>query len=152
LHFGINGSVALLAGKRVDFLSCVIANIVIDIEPFLALIVGLNIPVHGISHTFLGGLVITIVFFIPFGIICNQFRTTKKNLWSYLLGGIVGMFLHILFDSLIHRDVRPLFPFSDTSFTINGIGPYVIPIWVGGYILLVVIFLLKRYKGKIWGL
>ncbi len=144
LHFGINGTIALLAGKRVDFWSCIIANILVDIQPFLALVAGVNIPVHGISHTFFGGFIIIVVFFVPYGLICNRIRKSPIYLWSYPLGGALGMILHILFDSIIYPDVQPLYPFTNIDFVVDSLHPFITPVLIGGYVLLLSIYALRR--------
>lgn len=82
LHFGINGYIASIFNKKLDIASMIFANIVIDIQPFLVLIIGVSIPVHGFSHTFIGAVLIFFIASIIYGYSLNKMDifTSKTDL------------------------------------------------------------------------
>lgn len=60
-HFGPAACVALPLHKRVDFLSFLLVNVAIDLEPLAAIHLNLNYPLHGYAHTFIGAVVVGIL-------------------------------------------------------------------------------------------
>ncbi len=53
-HFGAHACAALPAGKKINILVFILANVIIDIEPLLIMIFNFAYPLHGYAHTFLG--------------------------------------------------------------------------------------------------
>ena len=56
-HFGPGLLFGLLLLSYIDFPTFLLANVIIDIEPILVLSLKLNYPLHGILHSFLGGII-----------------------------------------------------------------------------------------------
>lgn len=52
-HFGPSLGFGLPLKKYVHVPTFAVANVILDVEPFLALVLGLNYPLHGYVHTFL---------------------------------------------------------------------------------------------------
>jgi len=117
-HFGAHACVALPIDKHINTIVFILANVVIDIEPLLVMVFNLSYPLHGCAHTFIGASIVGGIW----GFIAYQFRTTfeavletlklphKFALKQYILSGILGALLHVLFDAPLYADIRPFYP------------------------------------------
>jgi membrane-bound metal-dependent hydrolase YbcI (DUF457 family) len=100
----------------------IVANVIVDVEPFLVLSLGLRYPLHGYLHTFLlaffAGLALGYtMFFIEkfFHTLYKMLlleKDQKYNLRSFMLAGVLGTELHILLDSPLYGDIQPFFPIT----------------------------------------
>jgi len=119
-HFGPHGCVALSLHRRLDVVVFVGANVAVDLEPLLAMVFRLDYPLHGYCHTFLVGAVVGAVFataLYPFrGLIGKGMALLRlpyaPACWKMLVSGVLGVWLHVLFDAVLYRDMRPFFPSS----------------------------------------
>lgn len=117
-HFGPSALVAFPLKKYLDIPVFVLANVVIDFEPLVVMYFNLPYPVHGFFHTLLGGIIIgglwgLIAYAVrkPIKSIMNVFRLQyEPKLFTMILSGILGFWLHIFIDSFMHADIRPFFP------------------------------------------
>jgi len=117
-HFGPSGLIGLVFGKWVDLPVFVLANVVIDLEPLMVLVFGLDYPMHGLCHTFLLGGALG----LAWGALAYPARGLFKSLMELfglpyqttlskmLIGGLLGVWFHILLDSFCWSDVRPFWP------------------------------------------
>jgi membrane-bound metal-dependent hydrolase YbcI (DUF457 family) len=94
------------------------ANVMVDIEPLMVMWFDLDYPLHGYCHTLLvGGLVglSWAALAYPFrdligkcmGLLCLPYATSLRKM---VLSGVTGAWLHVLFDAVLYRDVKPLYP------------------------------------------
>ncbi len=60
-HLGPALFFGLLLFPVINLPTFLIANIIVDIEPFSVLYLGLEYPLHGFFHSFLGGSIIAII-------------------------------------------------------------------------------------------
>jgi membrane-bound metal-dependent hydrolase YbcI (DUF457 family) len=101
--------------RHLDVPSVLLANLTIDIEPGIAMLLDLGPPPHGLAHTLLGGTVV--------GAATGALLWRSKARIAAVLGddyplrpgvamlsGAVGCWLHVLLDSLMYDHLRPLFP------------------------------------------
>ena len=119
-HFGPSVAMAFPLKKYLDIPVFVLANVVIDLEPLTVMYFNLPHPVHGFFHTLLGGIIVGALWglvvykmrkFIK--ILMNFFRLNyEPKLFTMILSGILGFWLHVLIDSFMHADIRPFFPSS----------------------------------------
>lgn len=117
-HFGPSGCIALPLQKYIDVPVFMLANVVIDFEPGAVLLFDLNYPAHGYCHTFLFGGVIGLVWGLvayaarnPLGWLMRLFGLPyRTNLGKMVLSGILGIWFHVLLDSLSWGDIRPFWP------------------------------------------
>lgn len=119
-HFGPAACVALPLRKRVDFLSFLLVNVAIDLEPLAAIHLNLNYPLHGYAHTFIGAVVVGILS----GWALYALRRHTAKLMSFLrldstpslpmviFSGVLGGWLHVLLDSTLYPDIRPFYPLA----------------------------------------
>jgi len=122
-HFGPGAAIHAIAPKYVSFLAFCSANILIDIEPFYYMATG-QYPLHRFFHTYIGATIITVatalIFFAALKLasrvkLPNLFQWQSLNSFPIWLGAAVGSYSHIVFDSVMHSDIVPLLPFSETN-------------------------------------
>jgi membrane-bound metal-dependent hydrolase YbcI (DUF457 family) len=97
-----------------------LANVVIDFEPGVVLLLDLDYPLHGYCHTFLFGTVIGLVWGLiayaarnPLGWLMRLFRVPYQiSLGKMVLSGLLGVWFHVLLDSFCWSDMRPFWPSS----------------------------------------
>lgn len=148
LHFGINGTISEVYPKKIDVLSCILANILLDVQPFLVIFFGLKTELHGISHTLIFAIVICAIFFTLYGIVVKKIFKLQNTLFSFTFGGILGGILHVMLDSFYHSDVKPFFPFSDINFAYLHLSDMVLTVCLIGYIIFFIIIFVKFIKSK----
>ena len=97
-----------------------VANILVDVEPFMVLLLGLDYPLHGFLHTFIVafilGLVLGYAMFLLERISRSLYKTlllesdATPKLKSFIVAGVLGTMLHVLLDSPLYDDIRPFYP------------------------------------------
>ncbi len=100
----------------------ILANIALDVEPLLVLILGLNYPLHGYLHTFIAAVGIGVVLGLAMLFLERVMRPLYKTLLletdvaykrsSFLIAGIVGTTLHVVFDAPLYADINPFVPLA----------------------------------------
>ena len=121
-HLGAALGLGLPLSTRIHVPTFLVANVIVDVEPFLVLVFGLRYPLHGYLHSFL------LAFFVGLGLgytMCRlesrfhsffmAFRLAPADrvpLRSYLVAGVTGMSIHVLLDSPLYRDIHPFFPWT----------------------------------------
>lgn len=126
-HLGPALFFGLLLFRKIHLPTFLIANVIVDFEPFLVLVFGLDYPLHGFFHSFLGGSIIAVI--LSLVMIRLDERTqrvmaffklrqnhSKKGIW---LASFAGVYLHILLDSFLYTDIKPLFPLTANPFYIG---------------------------------
>ena len=118
-HFGPAALLALPVKKHIDIPTFVLANVAVDLEPLTVMILRLNYPLHGFCHTLLIGLAVGLLwgllaYFIkdiffkwPMKLFQLPFKTSISKM---LLSGVLGVWFHIVLDSPLYHDIRPLWP------------------------------------------
>jgi len=123
-HFGPHACAALPLGRHLDLPVFIAANVMVDVEPLLVMTFRLRYPIHGYAHTFLIGALVgvalaTVVFPLR-GIIGKAMRLARlpyePTYRRMALSGILGVWLHVILDSFLYRDIRPFFPSSANPF------------------------------------
>jgi hypothetical protein len=125
-HFGPAIGFGLPLRKYLHVPTFLVANVIVDVEPLLVLILGLNYPLHGYLHTFifasLTGLALGYVMFSFDRLLHHIYKTIKlvvenhQSLKSYIASGVIGAIFHVLLDSPLYRDIKPLHPFAQNPF------------------------------------
>ena len=140
-HLGPALFFGFLLLNHLDFPTFVIANVIIDIEPLLVLAFNLNYRAHGFFHSFLGGTLAALLLIAfmskvrdPLSPLLSFFKIERKSsLLTIFLASLSGIYLHILLDSRMHRDIQPFYP-SDVNPFLNrsvagGLDVYLFCVW-----------------------
>lgn len=115
------------------------ANVLIDMEALYRIPFMMH-PIHDWMHTFLLGLILPLVFWLPVGkpfclwvsrwwnklAIGTSFEKVhipnEIKLWPATIGLVIGGLSHVFLDSIMHSDIAPLRPFSQINPFFNLIG------------------------------
>jgi membrane-bound metal-dependent hydrolase YbcI (DUF457 family) len=148
-HLGPGLLVGLLFLRYLDFPTFLVASVILDVEPAFVLLFHLDAPLHGFFHSFLGGTVVALLLTA----VMSRTRAVLSPLLSFfkikqelsfpriLVASLSGIYLHILLDSVMHRDIRPFFPLDVNPFlgrgTLLGLNVTMICIWcfLGGLLV-----------------
>lgn len=142
-HLGPALAFGLPLRKFLHLPTFIVANVILDIEPLLVMMYGLNYPLHGYLHTVLSavgvGLLLGFVMFKLEGHMKNfyfklQLENNSLRLRSFLVAGIFGALLHMFFDSLLYSEMKPLFPLLGNSLSSLGVSlssVYTACFWLG---------------------
>lgn len=117
-HLGPALLFGLLTLRFLDFPTFFIASVVLDLEPFAVLVFGLDCPLHGFFHSFIGGTIVALLLApVMFrlnspmrkamGLLKLQQRSSRV---SIMAGAILGVYSHILLDAPLYTDIRPFYP------------------------------------------
>ncbi len=122
-HFGPGAALHTVAPKHVSFLAFCSANILIDIEPLYYMLTH-QYPLHRFFHTYVGATIIMVLTALIFMLslkLASRLKLPNLFHWQSLkpipiwLGAAAGSYSHIVLDSVMHSDIAPLSPFSETN-------------------------------------
>jgi hypothetical protein len=131
LHLGPGAVFKAAGGKRFSFVVFGLAQFAMDLEPIGRFLVGSS-QLHGPVHSLLGATVVGAIVLMagkPLGKrllrLWNWRLSPTQRKWLYVeprftwtettTGAFVGTYSHVLFDSIMHTDVRLLYPFGDVN-------------------------------------
>ena len=117
-HFGPSGFIALAFRKWLDVPVFVLANVIVDIEVLVIMLLGIGRPMHRYCHTLLIGAAVGIVWGLAAYLLRNFFKkimkifhiSYKAGFWKMLISGVLGVWFHVVIDSIYHWDVRMFWP------------------------------------------
>ena len=142
-HFGPALGLGLPLRRYLHVPTFLVASVVVDVEPLLVLVLGLSYPLHGYLHTFLfaslTGLALGCVMFSLDGFLHPVYMALRlvvedsQGRKTFMVTGILGAAFHVLLDSPLYRDIRPLFPFTQNPFYNPGLSMevYSFCVWTG---------------------
>jgi membrane-bound metal-dependent hydrolase YbcI (DUF457 family) len=144
LHLGPALAVGLPLKKYIHLPTFIVANVILDIEPLIVLMFGLDYPLHGYLHTFLSAITVGLLLgFTMFKIerplkglyLKIQLETGKTlPLTSFLIAGVFGAALHVIFDALLYPEMHPLFPLATNPFLgfhVSSLSVFLLCFWLG---------------------
>lgn len=117
-HLGPALLVALALYPLIDIPAFLLATIVLDLEPFVAILTGNKLPLHGRFHsltlgTIVGLLVsVTVILYRRYGKPLN-IKTRLDHEYTIkqtILTSIAGVWLHTLLDSFLYADLNLFYP------------------------------------------
>ncbi len=117
-HLGPAIFFGMIFFRSLNFPAFIVSSVIVDIEPFLVIVFGLDYPLHGFSHSFLGGSILALaVFFVMMKLngsaqkLIEFFKLKQEtSLRSIFIASFGGVYLHIFLDSFLYTDIKPLFP------------------------------------------
>ncbi|HEY7642789.1 MAG TPA: hypothetical protein VH814_23850 [Steroidobacteraceae bacterium] len=120
-HFGPGALVHAAAPKSISFLAFCGANVLVDVEPLYFMLTG-GYPLHRFFHTYVGATVAGLLFVALFALVrrfalplLRILRLDDLRVRAVAIGAFAGTYSHVVLDSLMHADMRPLAPFSDDN-------------------------------------
>ena len=154
-HLGPALFFGLLFFGFIDLPAFLVANVIVDFEPFLVLLLGIDYPLHGFFHTFLGGSIVAAILSLIMvgwgdklqgimGFFRLRQKSSPRNIWA---ASFLGVYLHIILDSVLYTDIKPFFPFEINFFYINSMFVNVYGFCVILSILGVVLYAHRLWKG-----
>lgn len=158
-HLGPALLFGLAFSSTFDLLTLLIASVIPDVEPFCILLFDLSWPSHGFFHSYVGSsilaVLVAVVVYLFRGILTNvmlKFQVSQKSFFKKILfTSFVGVYSHVFLDSLLYRQMNPLYPLQGNAFI--GIMPtYITYMAVYGFcsisfILGIILYLYKIRKG-----
>jgi len=121
-HLGPALLIGLPMRKFIHLPTFLLSSVIVDLEPFLVLLLNLNYPLHGYLHTFLLasilGVIIGLIMKVgerhlsDFYLSLCLIKETTKIRRPFIIAGALGAFTHVLLDAPLYDDIAPLFPFS----------------------------------------
>ncbi|MFX0024492.1 MAG: hypothetical protein ACFE9S_19405 [Candidatus Hermodarchaeota archaeon] len=123
-HLGPGLFFGILFLRFLDLPTFLLANVIVDLEPYFVFSLCLNIPHHGFVHSFLGGTLIALILsgimFLTRNLlnpVMSFFKLDQERSFiKILMASISGIYLHILFDAPTHSYMQPFFPFDTNIF------------------------------------
>lgn len=122
-HFGPGAALHAASPRHVSFIAFCAANVLIDIESGYNLLRGADL-VHAFLHTYVGATLATLVVVaVHWALLrlANRWHLPDLFRWRALsrrqvaIGAALGAYSHIVLDSIMHADMRPLAPFSERN-------------------------------------
>ncbi|MEA3225443.1 MAG: hypothetical protein U9Q07_05790 [Planctomycetota bacterium] len=122
-HFGPSGFIGLVLRKWIDVPVFVLANVIIDIEVLLIMVLHLGRPYHRYCHTLLIGAAVGALWGMAAYPLRGLFKRAMHTLrlsyepsfWKMALSGMLGACIHVLIDGAYHHDVRVFWPNTTIS-------------------------------------
>ena len=132
-HFGPGAAIHSASPRRISFIAFGAANVLIDVEPLVYMLAD-DPPLHRFFHTYVGALIVAAATTILFALaqwvarrvpLPDVFGWRGVELPAAVAGALLGTLTHIVLDSIMHADIRPLAPFSQANvlYALIPIGP-----------------------------
>ncbi len=122
-HFGPGALLHAIAPRHVSFIAFCGANVLIDIETLVNLVQRRD-PLHAFFHTFVGATLVvpaTLLVFLAARWFAAKvwlpdlFHWRALTVRQVLVGAALGAYTHVVLDSIMHSDARPLMPLSPSN-------------------------------------
>jgi len=168
-HLGPGAAIKAVFGKHLSFTVFTFTQVVIDLESATRFLREDEV-LHGISHTYLGATVVGFVGLFIGKPVCefclrlwNSKLSMRQQRWLYIppsiswmaaiTGAFIGVYSHILLDSIMHADMRPFAPLSAKNgllyvITIDELHTVCLALGLLGATLLLIVALWIKLWGK----
>jgi len=122
-HFGPGALVSVASPRYVSFLAFCAANVLIDVESLRNMITQ-QPRIHTFFHTYLGASIAAaavVMLFIPARWLALRLPDSVFLRWRALkvppvaIGALLGAWSHVLMDSIMHADITPFAPMSQSN-------------------------------------
>lgn len=127
-HFGLGFLIKSVFSKCFSLRIFVLTNILIDLEPLYFILTN-QYPLHRFFHTYLGATVIAVGCIVVgrpicyrltdvWNVILKSFKIDNKKIaapCAVVVAAFIGTYSHIFLDSIMHRDLHPFFPWTNSN-------------------------------------
>jgi hypothetical protein len=152
-HLGPALFFGLVLFAFIDFPTFLVANVIVDLEPFVVIFFGLDYPLHGFFHSFIGGTIVAVILaFVMFRLsniterVMKLFRLEQTaSLRRIMAASLLGVYSHILLDTPLYPDIRPFYPFDVNPFFFSDvfIAIYVYMFCIFSFLVGIIVYLVK---------
>lgn len=123
-HIGPAIFFGMLFSRYLNFPALIVSSVIVDIEPFLVIVLGLDYPMHGFFHSLLGGSILALTVSLS----VMRFKGSADKMMDFLrmkqemssrsvfIAAFSGVYLHIFLDSFLYTDIKPFFPLDANPF------------------------------------
>lgn len=136
-HMGPGLAVKAVGGRHFSLMVFGFSQVAIDVEPLVRILRG-DAVLHGFTHTYLGATVVALAAILIGRPICqvvlkdwtpappspflNWVLEPRRISWpTAICSAFIGTYSHVALDSLLHADMRPLAPFSETNALLHAV-------------------------------
>lgn len=118
-HFGPGFLFGYPLRRRMDFVTFLVANVIVDMRATLVFFGVLSGPLHGPLHTYLGAFVLALV--LAGGVllvsrrfpgIAQRMSSRPESVTAVALASIAGTWLHVTLDAILYPAMQPFYPLS----------------------------------------
>jgi len=130
-HMGPGVAIKAVSGRHFSLMVFGFSQVAMDVEPLVRIIRG-DAVLHGFTHTYLGSTLIALFSLVIGRPLCQFFlnywtpdastpfmswlRGPKLISWpATIAGAFVGTYSHVFLDSIMHSDMQPFAPLTDTN-------------------------------------
>ncbi len=131
LHFGPGLAIKAIVPKNFSFTLFAFTQIVIDLESVYFFLQD-DLRTHRFFHGYVGATIVLIVSIVIGKPLCQWlfnkwngklskgqkkwlYIESKISMKSAIIGSIFGAYIHVFLDSIMHIDIKPFSPFTDTN-------------------------------------
>lgn len=159
-HLGPALCLGIPLRKYIHAPTFILANVILDVEPFLVIVWGLNYPLHGYLHTLVAsfgiGVALGLVMFFlerflnPAYTMLLLEKEPVVGKLRFITAGVAGTALHLLFDSPLYGDVKPFYPLMANPLlgVASSTEVYLLSFWMGilGGVFYLIVLAFHVYK------
>jgi membrane-bound metal-dependent hydrolase YbcI (DUF457 family) len=118
-HFGPALLVGFPLRRYMDFVTFLIANVIVDVRATLVFFGILSGPLHGPLHTYLGAFVLALIlagsvllFSHRYPSIAQQMSSRPDSVSAVVFASVAGTWLHVTLDAILYPEMQPFYPLS----------------------------------------
>jgi len=117
-HLGPASWIGIALFRVFNIPALIVSSVIVDLEPITVILFGLDYPLHGFFHSFLGGsiaavLTALIIYLLrkPLNRVMAVFKLEQNQGFGIILWtSLFGVSLHILLDAPLYSDIKPFYP------------------------------------------
>ncbi len=116
-HFGPGLLVGVPLRRRLDPVTFLVANVLVDVRATLVFFNIRSGPLHGPLHTYLGALGLAVILTGSVLVVTQRIPNTTQwtgyrpaSVTAVALASVAGTWLHVTLDAILYSDMQPLYP------------------------------------------